>query len=58
MAIGFDKTQVIGNPEQSQFKKMIMTKLQLQWIEKKMWHKKVGKIGLDKSWEDFSVKEL
>lgn len=32
---GFDEAQVIGDPEQSQFKDM-KTKPQLQWVEKKM----------------------
>ena len=36
MAIGFDKIQVIGYPEQSQFNEIMRMVAQLQWIEKKM----------------------
>lgn len=58
MAIGFDKIQVIGYPEQSQFNEIMRTVAQLQWIEKKMWSKEVKTIGLDKYWEEFSMKEI
>lgn len=52
---GFD--EVIGDPEQSQFKEM-KTKPQLQWVEKKMWCKEIETVALDKPWETVSVKEI